>query len=507
VIKIKNKKIFIITTIFLYLIVTLPAIFDTNHVMKNLEPYPDGILFSLSARNLSLGQGLSLITNWGEVPFWVPPLYSWYLAIFYFISSNVTSFYFANLLLGLGTIFNIYLSIKKTTKNLIPLIIGLSTYFSHLVIFWLPSLAMTENLSLFLFSLLILGLIEVKNKQKVLLIVLSSLGLLLVRLSVFPIILVAFLLAIFQLRDKLSKYLKQIIFSSLIIIFVSFYLSKIEISKTIISTISNSIFDPIFFSIDFIYDNFINYFNLLFFHKGQFLWMQVGVTSWPILGLFLYSVYLLDKLKKIKKSRLLITLFLSLFPLQIIFYIVDARYLIYIIILVSISGAWLVNEVKNKKIIIVFFIAIILNIFLQKNLLKQLIADNWLGRSTAWQYEAILHLNKNLSEDEMIVTALPPFLIDAYQTKNYQMLPLSKSQEFLQKGQFVWGTNIDYDDLIKNYNNWLEEGKTLYISNAYITHQQLVINDFEKFKNNFELKLISEGCLEACNIYKLKLKE
>jgi hypothetical protein len=503
----KNKNLLVLLiAIFLYLSITLPAVFDTNHVMKNLEPYPDGLLFSLSARNLSLGRGLGLITAWAKVPFWVPPLYTWYLTVFYLISSNVISFYIANLILGLGTILSIYLIIKKTNNNFISFVSAFAVYFSHLVVFWIPGLAMTENLSMLLFSLLILGLVEAEFKSKLFYFFIASTGLLLVRFSIFPILLSALLILIFQLKNKFMIYSKQIALLLMVPMLVGGYLFQNGIIKTLSSTISTAVFNPIFFNLKFVYPNLIKYLNSLFFHQGYFLWIKVGVSSWPIVGLFSYSIYKLYKLKKLNKVYLLIILFLSLFPLQLFFYTVDARYLIYSIIIFSLAIAWMMNEVKNKKIIFFLFTAIVVNIFYQKNLFKQIIADNWLGRSTAWQYESIQHFNKNLTDNEMIITALPPFLIDTYQTKKYRTLPLSQSQEFLQKKEFVWGEDVNHIDLITGYKEWLEQDKQLYISNAYITHQQSVILDFENFKKEFNLKLVSEGCLQACNIYKLELK-
>jgi len=51
----------------------------------------------------------------------------------------------------------------------------------------------------------------------------------------------------------------------------------------------------------------------------------------------------------------------------------------------------------------------------------------------------------------------------------------------------------------------LENGETLYISNAYITHLKSVVEDFEEYKNQFELKPISSDCDQACNVYQLYL--
>lgn len=505
---VKHKiTLLLLLAFFIYLVITLPALFDADHVMKNLEPYPDGMLFALGARNLSLGRGLKLVSNLGQVDFWVPPLYSLYLSIFYLFSKSIVTFYIANFILGLGTIFVIYLIIKKTTSNCLSLIAGLSIYFSHLIVFWLPSLAMTENLTLFLFSILVLGLVEKKELNKILLVFISILGLLLVRFSVLPIILFGVLILLYQLRDKILNYKKQLIYMTISCLVVLILLFKVGILSNLIRTIVGALFNPQFFNFSFVFLNAIYYVNSLLFSNGYFLWLPMGLSSWSTVLIFISILYILLKQRKYQKLIILVGLFLSLFPLQLFFYSVDARYIIYAIILFSLAGAWLVELSRKKKLVLgLLLISVLINVFYQRALLRQLIADNLLGRSTAWQYQAIKNFNSQLSDGDQIITALPPFLLDAYQTKNYQALPLSQTQEFLQKGMYVWGSDVNYDNLIEGYKQMLNEGNTLYFTNAYITHQQSVVADFEQFKSQFDMDLVKEGCDQACNIYKLKIK-
>ncbi len=144
----------------------------------------------------------------------------------------------------------------------------------------------------------------------------------------------------------------------------------------------------------------------------------------------------------------------------------------------------------------------------QISLFKEIISFNVLHRSTAWQYQAIKQFDLYFLDksDVKIITALPPFLVDAYQETEYRVLPLSQSQEFLQKKELVWGTDVPYENLMEGYITWLKQSKRLFISNAYITHQQSVIEDYEAYKTQFDLELVSSGCLDACNIYELHLK-
>lgn len=499
----KKKPLILLTACFLYLFVTLPAFFDHSHQLKNFEPYPDSLLFPLSARNLAMGRGLNLVTDWGQVNFWVPPLYSIYLTAFYLISSNPTIFYLANIILGLLTIFVIYKIIEKTTKKKIAIILGLFAYLSHLVIFWLPSLAMTENISILLFSVLILGLLENNEKLKLTLVGLSSLGLLLVRFSVFPILLVSTFILGYQLMKNPKKYYKKLITIILLSLISLLFLRDLTIVKTIETTLIDALNNQSFFNIKFIYPNLIKYSRALLLHKGGFLWLQIGLTSWPIILIFIYYLYQ-TKLKN--RKILLISLFASLFPLQLVFYSFDSRYIIYSIIIFSLATAWLVDEIKSKKIIVLLIPLLLINIIFQIDLARQIIGSNIFKKSTAWQYESILHFNKSLNREDLLITALPPFLVDTYQTERYRVLPLSYTQEFMNKKIYVWGDDINYVNLQETYKNWMEDGKTIYISNSYITHHQNVISDFEGYKETFDLVLFKEGCKQTCNIYQLKTK-
>ena len=130
-------------------------------------------------------------------------------------------------------------------------------------------------------------------------------------------------------------------------------------------------------------------------------------------------------------------------------------------------------------------------------------------RSQSWQQQAVVELSGNsvIDDTAYLITALPPSLFAVYGPQSHQILPLSKNQEFIQTGKNLWTDELtDSQNLLGEYQLWLEEGRTLYITNAYITHQQAVIEDYEAFKTRFDLELVSEGCQEACNLYRLNLK-
>ena len=260
-----------------------------------------------------------------------------------------------------------------------------------------------------------------------------------------------------------------------------------------------------YFSLRFVLPNLMAYARMLWLGEGWYLWLPIGISTAVLSGLFFYAIYYLYRTKKFIQANILLLFFLAQLPMQLVFYVADARYLILTIALIALGVSWLVDKMgkKNKWLIGLVLFGLAMQLFNQRAFIKETIGNNLLGRSTAWQFEAVQHFNGVLGENDLIITALSPFLVDAYQTRSYRPLPMPQSQEFMQKKQYVWGEDIDYENLESGYQTWLEEGKTLYISNAYITHQQTVIKDYENYKENFDLELVSAGCEQACNIYRL----
>lgn len=501
-------KYLLIIVLVIYLLATLSALLDPNHFLYNLEPYPDGLLYALSGENFLMGKGFKLISSFGQLDNWVPPMYSFVLGLGAMFFSIPTSFYLTNILISLLSLSIFYWILKTTTKNSIAKILGMLVLLSHSILFWLPSSPLTENISLLFFMILIASFF-LKDWKKYLALGISVVGLLLTRYSIFPLIIGGILISLFTFFKKATPR-KKIITSFFILALLTFVFWFISFQNVSVVGIADAILNnqgP-YFGTRFIFPHLLTYFKMLLFSQGLFLWFNIGLSNIIFFGLFLTSIIVLWRKKEKQKVLILSLLFLAQFPLQLVFYIADARYLIYNIPLIALGVVWLIDVFPERKrlLIPIVVLGIFLQLFLQKDLVRQVIADNLLGRSTAWQYEAVKHFDSVLEDGDLLITALPPFLVDSYQEKSYRTLPLSYTQEFMNKKQYVWGNDIDYEDLQSTYEQWVEEGKVVYISNSYITHLQSVIKDFEVFKEKFNLELISKGCEQACNLYQLKIK-
>lgn len=511
-----NKIVISFVVVFI-IFLTAPTLFSDNHFLYNLEPYPDGLYYTLSAKNFIENGKLTLQYNDIDVYISQPPLYSLILTIGYLFWNNPASFYLINITLLIGTIIIITKIVlnKKVSKTL--KILSILFFITHGYLYLLASLPMTENLTLFIFSIGIYILSQKKfNRADYIKICIVSIALILTRLSVVPTAITFLLIGFYKLYPQLSKKEKTYYLLLLIISFIiANFGFKVLLDKSLVdyfiyffkeSFLSNEQSLFVFYNNSYLIENVRSYIKALLGQNANFLWFNYPLTSIALIIGIIANLFTNTK-KKLLKIFPMIIIFLSIFSLLITFYLSDSRYIIYVIPLLIVSFSTTIPSKINRKQQIFYIVLILIHFFNQAPIFKQLIADNILHRSTAWQYEAIIEIetfakNKNIS----IITALPPHLVDAYSSNSMKILPLSTHQEFLQKKQYVWGSNIDYDNLPNYYRQLVQNGEEIYITNAYVNHQQSVIVDYEAFKNSFELILEHEGCLNTCNIYKLQQK-
>ncbi len=202
------------------------------------------------------------------------------------------------------------------------------------------------------------------------------------------------------------------------------------------------------------------------------------------------------------------------------FYTYDARY-IYIVIPILIIGFGIFlisieNKLfKNRRFIINFLVLTVIAFYLGTNFMriKSQISLNLRYAETPWYYVAVLKMNEYFTKDKIVdrkkpvlISALPPFLIDYYTNKNYSLLPLSYEQEFRSMKELVWGPN-DYSNLPKLYAKYLNEGYDLYVSRSGLGNEGYTNRDFNAIVAEFDTNLVQFGCFDQCNIYSVKLKQ
>lgn len=494
-----------------------------QHWFRNLEPYPDGLMYVVPPLQfIKTGQWLLSYNDLNVLPN-VPPLYSVVLMPFLLIWFNPASFIWLNLGLQAVTVVFLYLSLRSYLKSQWLLAGVLLLYSSNALIWWYSSLPMAEHLGLML-TAGSLYFLTTQRRDAPLGAVLCAVGLLLTKYIYYP---VAVVIAGWTLLNLARKRRWREVFQSGLVFVVGLALALavqyaqqsgplLEALDLTFATASSFVMGEnqlVFFSPSFLGANLQFYLKSVFGVVLPILWQPAALTSFATALVAVAGLVILLQTQP-QRAFILMSVLISQFLLLLHFYVQDQRYgLLSIIILIWLVAVAVSRVEQRRKSLWVpgglVLVLVLTQAYAQQNLIKLVVSANFLQRTEAWQYQAVQTLNRepSLTKDSYLISALPPYLVTSYVSPQFKLLPLSADQEFIAKGQNAWNSELkDRDRLLTQYGQWLTEGRKLYISNAYITHQQSVIADFEEFKQSFELELISEGCQQTCNLYRLNQK-
>jgi len=510
--------VILIAAVGIYLLLTATSPFSDHHVLYNLESYPDGLFYVNSAQTFLRSHQFFVTYQDIVLRPQIVPVYAGALAAVYAFSPAPGMFYLANILLGVGTVIFVFLSLRLLTQRRLLTILGLAIYLSHIVVVWLPSIPMAENAVLCVFSAALFFVFRYQKKQSLLNLVFAVIGigsLVTTKYTLIPVagIFAAFLLLL-QFREKnrrgLVLTLSAYVLGGLgfLFAFQKELLSAFTVAHD--AHVADTLIGKSVYSLAYIVGNIKFYGAALVFSQGSFLWLHLPIFSFGLFALFLGGVLWLSLRRKSFLAIFLLFIFLAQFPLLLVFYAADLRYILLNIVLFSVGIPLFLSHLQLRKLQIFFIVslaALCFQIFLQLPLLKMVIATNWLQRSVAWQYEAVKVLNKELPPGSYIVTVLPPLFIDIYSTHQYHVLPLSTQQEFLDKKQFIWGEGINYQDLQQTYKSLLQDGKKVFVTNAYLSSKHEFADEYVQIGEELNETKVADGCLGTCNVYQLELKQ
>ena len=212
-----------------------------------------------------------------------------------------------------------------------------------------------------------------------------------------------------------------------------------------------------------------------------------------------------------KKILVAVGLMLGLVVFMSFFYAVEARYLMVILPLCLMLVLPIFENLSGRRMVL--FILILVSGYLlidgKVGELKRQVGLNWRHKEDPWNYLALKKWQPYLNDgkDNVLATFLPPFYVSLVLGEGFEYLPISTVQEF-SAGQDSYLSQLVVKDLVAEYRKKLDEGKTVYISDYYVSNSpKRWRKDYEKIVNNFRLKLVSEGCLGSCNLYGLSLKD
>lgn len=520
--------------------------FSQRTLIPNFEPFPDALYYVDSAINFVEGNGLAVIRENRVFNPPIPPLYSLALAPVFLISVDPRMFYFGNIAISILSFYIFYkilglLKINKFTNTLL-----LFLYSTNYFLYWLPTLAMAENLILLIFLSSIFLLLSGISNRKIILATFLGVGfyatkyasisltaaflgayfvkllnertnkkILYKRILFFIISLCVFTVALF-LYEELTKRTSPL--HSLDIVRSSLLKSNNSISQSSVSTSST----PGWFSLSYFNLNIGHYINSLTGGSERFLWDFTPILPKPIAIVGLFGLAVGTVIKKYRLASL--TLIMALAGTVIFMatlYTYDIRY-IYIAIPTLLLGVGIFISISFEKLnenVIKMFLFILISIFViyygmtNFTRIKSQISLNLRYSETPWYYVSILKMNEYFTKDKIInnkkpfvVSALPPYLVDFFSNGNYLLLPLSYQQEFRNMKETVWGPN-DYSDLPKLYETYIKGGHAVYLAKYGLGNEGYTNQDFQVIMSRFKTQLVMQGCFEQCNIYKLSVKD
>ncbi len=496
-----------------YLALAYKNPFKTNSLISNLEPYPDTMLYSFPAWNWVRGNGWNLGVDEKIVSITVPNTYGVLLVPLMWIFKDIRSFYFTNLIFGIGTLVFFMLALRNFVGNKKWYLIGFFGFLlaTNFYFFNQPQLVMAENVNYLLVGLFAY-LISLKFKW-IHLIPIFFLLLLTYVLKVSNLLLagsflISFLLKIFWEKLRLLNLKRVFLVGGCLGVLITlFYLPKIL-------SLSSSAFN-----IKFFINNFKFYFSCLSGSECRNLWYWQKLITWDIGIMFVLGaiVMLLNK-----KTR---WLFLELvFPLitfilvMSLFIDTEGRHVEILVLLMLLIAAVgfdkLLNKFKFSFLVILIFFGI--NIFLtsyQPNAfemkiisLKKQIGLNFRHKEDPWNYLCLKMVDDFMKDkpDGVFGSFLPMYFFDAYGVKlNY--LPFSAYQDFMLIGR---GLQKYFPLPLKNiYQEKLNEGKEVYLSDYYASNgRELWRNEWNEIVSVGKLEKVWQSPLDNCNIYKLVKK-
>lgn len=530
----------IASMLFLLLLVKNP--FSERTLIPNFEPFPDTFHYVTSARSFLAGFGLNLVREGRILAPNVPPLYSVTLVPLFAIYNDPRVFYFTNVILSLASLTLFYLIIKKIIKNIWIIGLVLFLYVTNYFLYWYPTLAMAENLILPLFLSAVFLLISPPTKLKTVFAGFLAIAFYATKYAAAPLTVI--FLFCYGLKILSAKQIKKdysfmslFIFSFLFGVLLFFGYEYTAKGQNIFSPLVSFIakIAPKFpvgesqlpsgtptFSMTYLATNLPQYLGAITGKPMKFLWDQTPIvpTIFAIPGLIGLLVGLFYKNFRFLSAGLLFMLFGKILFIST-FYSADARFIFPAIPTLLIGFALFLSfifDFLEKKQFKFLFYTLFFGLFIFYSAanavrFKNQTMLNLKYAETPWYYISVKKLNQYFTQGlikdnkkPVVISALPPYLIDFYSNGNYTLLPLSSDQDFRNQKEIVWGSN-DYSDLPRLYAKYIQNGYPVYVAKYGLGNEGYLHNDYRKIEEKFQLTQVVSGCYELCNVYKLELKD
>ena len=519
--------------------------YSERTLIPNFEPFPDAFHYVVPPRCFLQGQGWTLCREGvkGVLPA-VPPVYGALLLPVFMVSSDPRSFYFVNVALAFISVSLLYLLLKKITTNQVAQLVVLTLFVTTYHVYWVPTLAMAENLLL----PILLGIFYLFSFKKLQLMHVAGISILAGLLygskfaglpmmgGVCFILGLRILIEHFSNAQSLAYTFRKMSVAILpvLLLFLTFGGWSVVSSTLNIESLFNTSdvqsaqSDSTWFGSEYFTKNIVIYLQATRGESTRFLWDYTPlISTWMAVLGWLGLGYGLTKKRWVwLSSTALITTVLQLGVLAT-FYSADTRYIYNLLptILVGIAFffVWLKDvlesfSVTNTQLVISIACLLILAGYSFNNFtrLKSQVSINLKYAETPWWYISVNQMNtfiedynKQKPESEkqtIVISPMVPYFVDLYSTADFRLLPLDQDQDFRGEKIEVWGED-DYSDLIQLYEQKILDGHPVFVARYGIGNEKPKQNSFAAIDEYFSITKVQAGCFDQCDIFKLQLKE
>lgn len=517
--------------------------FSQRTQIANLEPFPDSIHYISPALSILRGEGPYIVRESRRIIAAVPPLYSLTLLPGYLLNQDVRMFYFMNVVLSFVSLFLFYLLIQKIfpSQKLLQLFL-VFLYTTNYILYWFPQLAMAENLILPLFLGSIYILIHPATKKGSILLGMLSVAFYATKFASLPMSAAMILLSLGKIlfeqpRKNKLVYLRFFLIS-LILSGISYLIYEhvvrgvnslsglpnlffsVFAPKNIVQTTQGKSTGGGFFSLEYAVVNINAYGRWLLGEKITFLWKQLAILPKVLQVCAMAGIFISLATKKRWVAIVLLTTIVTTLFFMMSFYAFDGRYFL-VAVPISILGfglfvSWISTNFGEKGKYLAKFLLVAFALFYLATQVMRLKFDVMLNlkySETPWYYISVRNIDTYLQGRRteftmrpVVISALPPYLVDFYTKEDHLLLPLHKEQEFRSYRTQAWGEH-DYENLHGVYTTYLEKGHTVLLTGYGLGNEKYLHDAFDSVLATFNSTKVFSGCHDLCNIYELSLKK
>lgn len=513
--------------------------YSLRTLIANLEPYPDSIHYLNPAMSFARGDGMYITREDRKLLPVVPPMYSLTMVPVYLLSSDVRSFYFVNVGLAFLSLFFFYLILQKVFKGHRLLIFSLLfLYVTNHLLSWFPSLAMAENLLLPIILASVYLLLEPPSRKSAILLPGLAVACYATKYASLPVaVCIPLLLAlrIFRMKHRANKIMIGATFvaacagwGGLYLLYDYFVrdgnlipglfgiLIGVFSPKSINEAVTTDVQKGSIFSVAHARENVRDYVGWLRGREMMILWKRIALLPQFLALPAMFGLFV----SLFTKRRLLSFVWLSFISFTIfimmIFYVADGRYLLFalpaVIIGVGLFCVWVSERfpIHAQKILLVLPLALIsLYTVTQISRLKFDVMLNLRYTESPWYYTSIRTFDEYLAshrsefaQQPVVISSLPPYIIDFYATQDFMILPLSANQEFQAHKFEAWGDH-NYDNLPGEYAKYLAAGHPVFLTKYGLGNVSFLHDAYDAMFERFELEKVVDGCHSTCDMYRV----